>query len=161
MFSSSVQNIPSFKSGKVLVMPYSNLQYYTQIAFAALTSEIAFRFCNNGVWGPWEYLNPLLSPGVEYRTAERYNGKPVYAQLVNAGVFPENGPKAVSHGISDIDKIVSANGNLDTISSLPYVYGSTRQDFVVTTTEIYLTSISPAYTSANAYITIKYTKTTD
>ena len=133
-----------------------------QDAWNALAQPDHFaRYAVDCVWTPWEYVNPPMQLGVEYRTVERYNGKPVYAQLVNAGVFPENGPKAVSHGISDIDKIVSANGNLDTISSLPYVYGSARQDFAVTTTEIYLTSISPAYTGANAYITIKYTKTTD
>ena len=101
-FSSAVQNIPSFKSGKVLVMPYTSLQYYTQIAFAALTSEIAVRFCNGGNWGPWEYLNPLLSLGVEYRTVERYNGKPVYVKAINFGALPNNTNKSVEHGVAAV-----------------------------------------------------------
>lgn len=127
MFSSAVQNIPSFMSGKVLVMPYTNLQYYTQIAFSALTSEIAFRFCNNGVWGPWEYLNPLLSPGVEYRTAERYNGKPVYVMAVDGGTFPDNSTKTIEVQIPDASgqvKMLDCYGVLDNGTQIPGLYGS-------------------------------------
>lgn len=29
-------------------------------------------------WEAWEYINPPMEDGVEYRTAERHNGKPVY-----------------------------------------------------------------------------------
>lgn len=127
VFSSAVQNIPSFMSGKVLVMPYTNLQYYTQIAFSALTSEIAFRFCNNGVWGPWEYLNPLLSPGVEYRTAERYNGKPVYVMAVDGGTFPDNSTKTIEVQIPDASgqvKMLDCYGVLDNGTQIPGLYGS-------------------------------------
>ena len=38
----------------------------------------ARRICRNGVWGPLEWINPPMKLGAEYRTAERYNGKPVY-----------------------------------------------------------------------------------
>ncbi len=31
-------------------------------------------------WEAWEYINPPMEDGVEYRTAERHNGKPVYAK---------------------------------------------------------------------------------
>lgn len=31
-------------------------------------------------WEAWEYINPPMLDGVEYRTAERHNGKPVYAK---------------------------------------------------------------------------------
>lgn len=41
---------------------------------------IATRYYNNGrqAWSPWEWINPPMQLGAEYRTAERYNGKPVY-----------------------------------------------------------------------------------
>lgn len=32
------------------------------------------RYCINGVWQPWEYINPPMQLGVEYRTTERYLG---------------------------------------------------------------------------------------
>jgi hypothetical protein len=31
-----------------------------------------------GMVYPWEWINPPMEPGVEYRTTERFNGKPVY-----------------------------------------------------------------------------------
>lgn len=38
-----------------------------------------------GVWGGWEYVEPPMLPGVEYRTAERWMGKPVYTKLLSCG----------------------------------------------------------------------------
>ena len=40
------------------------------------------RNCQDGVWQPWEYENPPMRSGVEYRTTERYLGKVVYAKLI-------------------------------------------------------------------------------
>ena len=37
---------------------------------------------DNGVWRPVEWINPPMELGVEYRTTERYLGKPVYTQIV-------------------------------------------------------------------------------
>lgn len=34
---------------------------------------------SKGTWQPWEYVNPPMLDGVEYRTTERFRGKPVYA----------------------------------------------------------------------------------
>lgn len=36
-------------------------------------------------WKPWEWVNPPMRPNVEYRTTERYLGKPVYKKLVSLG----------------------------------------------------------------------------
>lgn len=61
-------------------------------------------------WGEWEYVNPVMADGKEYRTTERYNNKPVYARLYTyPGVTP-NGYGEVLHGIADIKEIVRANG---------------------------------------------------
>lgn len=38
-----------------------------------------------GAWGEWEWENPPMYLGEEYRTTERYNGKPVYTMLVHCG----------------------------------------------------------------------------
>lgn len=48
---------------------------------------------SGGVWGEWEFENPPMTEGVEYRTTERYKEKPVYVCLVNAGAFQETGLK--------------------------------------------------------------------
>ena len=163
VFSSAVQNIPSFKSGKVLVMPYTSLQYYTQIAFAALTSEIAFRFCNNGVWGPWEYLNPLLSPGVEYRTTERYGGSPVYVKAVDCGQIADG--KEVQHGIADINIVIRYQG-MRTGLAMPQVYnknlGDTWSAYVTSVDQTRISlSCGEAASGGNCAVILWYTKTTD
>ena len=43
------------------------------------------RSMKNGVWHPWEYINPPMELGVEYRTTERMNGKAVYKKLDSSG----------------------------------------------------------------------------
>lgn len=163
-FSSAVQNIPSFKSGKVLVMPYTSLQYYTQIAFAALTSEIAVRFCNGGNWGPWEYLNPLLSLGVEYRTVERYNGKPVYVKAINFGALPNNTNKSVEHGVADMgvcfELFGSSSPNSDPSTGKNLIGDKIVAGFYRAGAVIYIGS-NVNFSSSSAIVVMKYTKTTD
>ena len=171
VFSSTVKNSPSFKSGKVLVMPYSNLQYQTQIAFASLTSEIAVRSCNGGSWEPWEYLNPLLTPGMENRTIERYNGKPVYTQLVSCGALEAETMKTVILPVP-ADWIVSCVGmhgpNVNEHrQASPFYYnnGSTELVFhcaaeayhVETEDKIYLYLYATQATT-ESYALLKYTK---
>lgn len=157
VFSSSVQNIPSFKSGKVLVMPYTSLQYYTQIAFAALTSEIAFRFCNNGVWGPWEYLNPLLSPGVEYRTVERYNGNPVYTKAVSLGTVSGGGRKSVEHGVTDLEACIECNG----FAGYQNLVGNKYVNSITVGASVIELVTDSNFPSQAVVAIMKYTKTTD
>jgi hypothetical protein len=154
-FSSAVQNIPSFKSGKVLVMPYTSLQYYTQIAFAALTSEIAMRFCNDGNWGPWEYLNPLLSVGVEYRTVERYNGKPVYVKAVNCGMLV--GDKSVEHGVANMKACIEVNG----CAGPQNLVGNASTGSITVDSSVIKTVVYSDIPHEDSIVIIKYTKTTD
>ena len=44
--------------------------------------------------GVVEWLNPPLIVGVEYRTTERWNGSPVYAQLFDCSPLPNATTKA-------------------------------------------------------------------
>lgn len=50
----------------------------------------------NGVWIGWEWITPPMIAGVEYRTTERYNGKAVYALLVNCGNMPNATMKSIA-----------------------------------------------------------------
>ena len=60
----------------------------------------AIRHFFDSRWSPWEWKNPPMEVGVEYRTTERYMGKPVYAKIVNAGAFPESGQRSFETGIA-------------------------------------------------------------
>ena len=60
--------------------------YGTQLV-TSLDNRMAVRFKHANVWGDWQYMNPRMATGVEYLTAEKYLGKPVYAKAINYGAL--------------------------------------------------------------------------
>lgn len=110
-----------------------------------------YKRLNKGVWYPFEWIDPPMNVGVEYRTTERYIGKPVYAKLLNFGALPNSTSKSFAHEISDLNFVVDIYGS-----------GVAGQDVKVSvdTTNITITSTSNL-SSVTAYPVIKYTKTTD
>ena len=50
-----------------------------------------------GAWGAWEWVNPPMARGTEYRTTERWNGSVVYTKLVDCGLSASS--KTVSSGV--------------------------------------------------------------
>lgn len=117
-----------------------------------LTGCVAVRVFNYS-WGEWEWVNPPMVAGVEYRTTERYNGKPVYIKTVNMGKLLASGDKFVSNVIDYFSDIVdynvmATNGSL-TLKITPYFNKSNNTLVVECTTD------RSAYT---AIAVIKYTK---
>lgn len=111
----------------------------------------------NGTWLPWEYDNPPLALGVEYRTTEHYLGKPVYCKLVDFGALPNKTSKDVIIA-SSISAAVSADvigtagsllTNYDGITSISCSPGAVR---IATSVDMSDTSV---------YCLCKYTKTTE
>lgn len=117
------------------------------------------RRCVNGAWKPWEWVNPPMQLGVEYRTTERYLGKPVYVKVVDFGAGANNTEKSVEHGASNASVIdyggyaKSGNGEL----SVPWTTHSTLS---VSSTVIVMTA-DANYSGYSVYVWIKYYKTTD
>ena len=59
-----------------------------------------------GTWQDIEWVNPPMQPGTEYRTTERYLGKPVYKKLIQVPISTfENYTSYynVPHGISNLE----------------------------------------------------------
>lgn len=82
-----------------------------------------------GTWTPWEWGNPPLALGVEYRTTERYLGKPVYIRLEEVAALPNNTTLTVSKvgvpsgGTLYVDNIVDYRAefyNNSDVFSIPY-----------------------------------------
>lgn len=114
-------------------------------------------------WGPWEYVNPMLMLGTEYRTTERYLGKPVYYKIVDCGQIADN--KQVEHGIVNMQDCISFQGlrgsmPMPSISnnnlSAPWSYYVADVD----RTKITLACGTSA-AGGNCHVMLKYTKTTD
>lgn len=119
----------------------------------------------DGEWQPWEWVNPPMALGVEYRTTERYLGKPVYVKVVDFGSMPNATTKTLSHGIANIAYPISAYGcTKDGWTSIPSVGVESLAEVIavvsLTNTQIRVWC-KDDWTTNKCYITIKYTKTTD
>lgn len=114
------------------------------------------RIWTNGVAGEWEYVNPPMYVGVEYRTTERYNGAPIYRQLVYYGALPTSTSKQVAHGISGIQYCLNASiRNMSGSASLTnYVY----VDAIYADAANVTIQTTGDMSSANAYVEVVYTK---
>lgn len=112
---------------------------------------------------PWEWVNPPLSTDVEYRTTERYLGKPVYAKLVDCGAIPEQGTHKDLIFSPDASAIVSVaayspiRGN-----TLPYYdTNGVRYSIAGSGKTVMIWNYSESMLDTNVYALVKYTKTTD
>ena len=114
-------------------------------------------------WGPWEYLNPFMQTGVEYRTTERFWERPVYYKIVDCGKIADN--KQVEHGIVNMRDCISFQG-LRGGMQMPSIFNNNLSDpwscYVadVSRTKITLACGTSA-AGGNCHVMLKYTKTTD
>ena len=56
--------------------------YLVQTVYADNNKNSARRFRIGSVFSEWEWVNPPMILGKEYRTTERHNGKPVYKMAI-------------------------------------------------------------------------------
>lgn len=104
-----------------------------------------------------EYYDPPMDLGVEYRTTERYMGKPVYAKLLNAGTVTALSTITVPYA-ENVHHVVFADvyaTAADQYNSEGYVYISgARKSGVVLKN-------AGATDATDCLVHMKYTKTTD
>lgn len=117
-------------------------------------------------WDSWEWVNPPMMLGVEYRTTERYLGNPVYVKAVNFGALPNNTTKNVSLGIDNPEYLVGIWGNSSKNINIPsnnFGGGIGAGNIVAIWTnliDVYI-STDGDRSAQSAIVTVKYTKTTD
>lgn len=99
-FQMAVLNTPTGNSWWGILSFIYDSDSATQWAMSQNTAEYYGSVCKRekraGTWSPWEWGNPPLFLGVEYRTTERYLGKPVYVKKVDFGNAPAGSIKEVS-----------------------------------------------------------------
>ena len=117
------------------------------------------------VWMPFEWEHPPMQLGVEYRTTERYNGKPVYMKLVDCGAGPNNTRKTVSANTQNVETPISCTGTFGN-GTIPYEWfaGDSSGAQAITCTfsgqEINIAATAD-YSRWTVFVMLKYTKTTD
>lgn len=124
-------------------------------------------------WLPWEFVNPPLVLGVEYRTTERYLGKPVYKRTENIGAMPAPGNyKHVQipyNGDTNYlsNAYICANGITYWGLTLPTYNSNSLVVYSISTNTSGLIMLTAASGGTDlsgngaVYVTVKYTKTTD
>lgn len=145
-----------------------------QIGFYGKDSIISIRRKLNSVWQPWELVNPPMKLGFEYRTTERYLGKPVYAMAVDFGNLPNATTKEITvSGVSSPNKVVSVFGytsDYKTIPTFSYSWGpmTALPDAIALDAHAHPVDglrihVETQYnrSDATAIVIVKYTKSTD
>lgn len=115
------------------------------------------RYNKNGGWTEWEYINPPMIPGVEYRTTERWNGKPVYTRMDGVGLLPNNSHKVWTHGIG-ANQILRYSGTSDAGAAIPYYYDGHEINLECDPTQVILTTNFDATGLGVYYVQLWYTK---
>lgn len=84
-------NSPDSSMGwTILVTTPYNEATPIQDAFTFISTTVYYhlrRFVYPGSGTPWEWIDPPMLLGVEYRTTERYNGKPVFKVALESGAL--------------------------------------------------------------------------
>lgn len=120
----------------------------------------AYRFYGpwDNTWTEWEFENPPMQLGVEYRTTERSGGAPVYAKQVYIGALPNNASKYTEallptnitptaiQGVGVGGKHAIPIPSMHTYVSVDGEWGT-----------LYVSTDSD-YSNYGGYITVKYTK---
>ena len=165
-----------------LTTNYTEGSHLVQSAFwvdsdGSVYQKIRGRY-QGGTWGAWEWVNPPMQLGVEYRTTERYQGKPVYVKVVDCGNMPNNSKKMVCAEIGPgvVDKYVyfSAENYLNAydmtvlpVNGLGTYYANARivmgrnpsSELYEPYIELFSSNVWPSSYTCRA--TIKYTKIAD
>lgn len=98
------------------------------------------------------------------------DGKPLYQKTIDCGALPNSATKEVAHGISNLGRLVYANGNARRSSDgenipLPMVYANSnlisQVKVSVDSTNVKLKSDGDMSAYVESYVTLRYTKTTD
>ena len=76
--------------------------------------------------GAWEWIDPPLALGVEYRTTKKYLGKAVYTKAVDFGALPVTTTKTVSFSSSAVTAVISLKMVLSNGCALNSGYNKTR-----------------------------------
>ena len=80
----------------------------------------------SSTWHEWECVNPPMVVGEEYRTTERYMGKPVYTKLIYCDVLPDTANKLFPHGATSVKQVIRCVGQMSDGNSIPFRFNATN-----------------------------------
>ena len=169
IMSSATVNYPSLiRNGKYSLLRVSartSNEILQEVFCVGISGQYDFNavrsYGNSGEWSEWEYINPPMALGVEYRTTERHLGKPVYVKAVDFGALPNATTKTVTWAASgEVLAVLSVEATSSQGSPVGLGASLSGTELTATKTTLYVKS-SGNYSSDTAVFRLKYTKTTD
>ncbi len=115
----------TFYYAQMLVIPM-DANAVTQFLFPIGTKGLMLaRKSMDDTWGDWEWVDPPMSPGVEYLTTETWYGAPVYTALVETSTL-NDAKNAVATNIV-AERIIRQHGYIENYN-LPYIDGTLESE---------------------------------
>lgn len=153
----------NFPTGSYFVEIYREWENYGTIVFTSSTYiKIVIRIA--GSWGDFCYENPPMVVGVEYRTTERWNGKPVWTSLTKISGLPNVAYGQYNLAATNCDNVIRKHTSYERADGATFLN-------ILEAGDIYVSSYGNPYIVFNrttsdlsnmtAYVTLFYTKTTD
>ena len=161
VFGESAVNHPGHSMQYGCLFVYRRGSYITQVIHYDYYE--AKRYSNDGgdTWGAWEWVNPPMQVGIEYRTTERWQGKPVYAKLISFKLSGSTSSNfTVPHGVTGLKSLVRQTATLQSKFPLPYIHnGNTTWVSEVNDTNIVVGNTGQAWDTSYTWVfEIYYTK---
>lgn len=157
-----------FANGAMLVIPRNKDSAAFQIACCASGTDkgtIAVRVYSASTASEWEYINPPMKNGVEYRTSKRVEGAVVYTKRINFGALPKATSRRVqipnytdAYTMQSIEFIMRNNS---TDSAMQLAYGADPGFFVEEASASVINVVvntSSDFSAYTGFVTIEYTK---
>ena len=138
---------------------YASCLMQSPYAYGSIVQKVYY--AGDG-WLPYEWVNPRMELDGEYRTAERYNGKPVYAMWVNFGALANSAEKGLSVAKLANTTVISihgyAHGNDGTYDmALPGYKGIASMGVTRGAGRLWITT-NMDMSAYKAYVYVKYVK---
>lgn len=108
-------------------------------------------------WHEWECVNPPMAVDVEYRTTERYLGKPVYTKVIYCDVLPNAANKLFAHGAT-AKQVIRCVGQMSDGNSIPFHFNATNWVEIYAGPEYVVILAGNDKTNRSAYAQLWYVK---
>lgn len=178
MFYDVVNTIDGIRTGQVFIRGRnSNIGYYVvqdiwtpDSGGSASVHLHRYKVSADSDW-VLEYENPPMVLGKEYRTTERYLGKPVYAKRIHIPALPNAALLSVDYSDDENCRAIRANGVAENSSrvfptlnfggALADSFGNANVVSLTTANNKVLIACGGDRSNSHAYISVFYYKTTD
>lgn len=109
----------------------------------------------------WEYINPSMNLGTEYRTTERHMGLPVYVKRLSFTTLEITGTTTIAHGITNLSSVLFLDGLMGGWTGIQYPVGaySPVTGYTIDDTNITVTTQNATNPRSAISFLLKYTKT--